>query len=186
MQHLQSLDSSILMVVDIQENHYPHCARGPETLDIMVRIVEAAKILKVPIVLTEHHPKVFGPTVEPLARVTSEVCTKPLAKIDFSCLGDEAIAARVEELGASNIVLIGTETHICICQTALMALERGLSAAVVADAVTARTIADHEVALARLRAHGVDVLSWESLVYEWMRRGGTDVFREILPIVKRA
>lgn len=182
-QQVQSLEDSILMVIDVQENHYPHCARGSETLDTMVRVVEAAKVLKVPTVVTEHYPTVFGPTVEPLAQVTSGV--EPLGKIHFSCFGDEAITARVKELGATNVVLIGTETHICICQTALMALERGLSVAVVADAVTARKMTDHEVALARLRAHGVDVLSWESLVYEWMKRGGTDVFRSILPIVKR-
>lgn len=183
MQHVQGLDNSVLMVVDVQENHYPHCVRKAETLDTMVRVVEAAKVLKVPTVVTEHHPTVFGPTVEDLANVTQGV--EPLGKIDFSCFGDESIAARISELGASNIVLIGTETHICICQTALMALERGLNAAVVADAVTARKLTDHDVALSRLRAHGVDVLSWESLVYEWMKRGGTDEFRKILPIVKR-
>jgi nicotinamidase-related amidase len=171
------------MVVDVQENHYPHCVRGSETLDTMVRVVEAAKVLNVPTVLTEHHPTVFGPTVEPLAQVTAGI--EPLGKLHFSCFGDEAIAARISDLGVSNVVLIGTETHICICQTALMALERGLKTAVVADAVTARKARDHDVALSRLRAHGVDVLTWESLVYEWMKRGGTDDFRKILPIVKR-
>lgn len=183
MQHVQSLEKSVLMVVDVQKNHYPHCARGSETLDTMVRVVEAATVLKVPVVVTEHHPTVFGPTVAPLAKVTSGV--EPLGKIHFSCFGDEAIAKRINDLDVSNVVLIGTETHICICQTALMALERGLSVAVVADAVTARKTTDHDIGLERLRAHGVDVLSWESLVYEWMRRGGTDTFRSILPIVKR-
>ena len=109
---------------------------------------------------------------------------EPLAKINFSCLGDEGIARRIGELGVKNLVLIGSETHICICQTALMALERGLDVAVVADAVTGRRPRDHELALERMRAQGVDVLPWESLVYEWMRRGGTPEFKKILPLVK--
>jgi len=183
MGHIQTLDGSVLMVVDVQENHYPHCFARDETLDTMVRVVEAAKILGAPMVLTEHYPKVFGATVGPLAQATAGV--EPLGKLHFSCLADEAIARRVDELGARTVVLIGTETHICICQTALMALERGLSATVVADAVTARRPHDHEAALARLRAAGVEVLTWESLIYEWMREGGTPTFRSVLPIVKR-
>jgi len=183
MTHLQSLDGTVLMVIDVQDNHFPHCFERETTLDIMSRVIEAAQVLRVPIVLTEHHPKAFGPTVQALAKVLEDVI--PLPKIHFSCLGDPGITARIEELGAKTLVLIGAETHICICQTALKALERGLGVAVVADAVTDRKVLDHDIALHRLRSHGVDVLTWESLVYEWLERGGTDEFRKILPIVKR-
>ena len=183
MNHLQTLDGTVLMVVDVQENHFPHCVEREATLDTMVRVVEAARVLEVPIVVTEHHPKVFGPTVGPLAEATAPI--EPLPKLHFSCLGDPGIAARIDELGAGNLVLIGTETHICICQTALMAQEQGLRAAVVGDAVTARKPREHELALDRMRAHGVDILPWESLVYEWMRQGDHPSFRTILPIVKR-
>jgi nicotinamidase-related amidase len=182
MSHVQSIEGTALLVIDVQENHFPHCIERDEALDTMVRVVRAAGVLGVPIVVTEHHPKAFGRTVAPLAEATAG-CT-PFPKLAFSCLGDPAIRARIDELGASNLVLIGTETHICICQTALMALDLGLTAAVVADAVTGRKAEDHLEALSRLRAHGVDVLTWESLVYEWMREAGTDRFRKILPIVK--
>lgn len=182
MSRVQSTERTALLVIDVQENHFPHCLEREETLDTMLRVVRSASVLGVPIVVTEHHPKAFGRTVAPLAEATAGIT--PLPKITFSCLGDPAIRGRIEELGARNLVLVGTETHICICQTALMALDLGLTAAVVADAVTGRRAQDHLEALSRLRAHGVDVLTWESLVYEWMRQGGTDTFRKILPIVK--
>ena len=182
MSHIQSRDPTALMVIDVQQHHYPHCVRRTASLDTMVRVVRAARILGVPTVLTEHYPKVFGSTVEALAKATRGI--RALPKIHFSCLADPGIAAEVDQLGVRNLVLIGTETHICICQTALQALEWGLSVAVVADAVTGRKPLDHDLALERLRAHGVDVLTWESLAYEWMRRGGSDAFREILPLVK--
>lgn len=182
MKHLQSTRRSALMVVDVQENHFPHCQGRQEALDTMIRVVETAKVLGVPIVLTEHHPKVFGRTVAPLASATAGI--EPMAKIHFSCLGDPKIGNRVEQMDLRHLVLVGTETHICICQTALHALELGLTVAVVADAVTGRRSGDHDLALARMRAHGVDVLPWESLAYEWMRRAGTDPFRRVLPLVK--
>jgi nicotinamidase-related amidase len=184
MSHVQSIERTALMVIDVQENHFPHCLEREAALDVMVRVARAARILGVPTIVTEHNPKAFGPTVGPLADATTGIV--PLPKISFSCLADEAILARVQELGARNLVLVGTETHICIAQTALMAVERGLTAAVVADGVTSRKARDHAEALARLRSHGVEVLTWESLVYEWMGRGGTDLFRQILPIVKGA
>ena len=180
--HLQDTDGTVVLVVDVQESHYPHCVRTEETLATMVRVVRAAAVMDVPVVLTEHYPKAFGPTVPALAEALAGA--EPMAKISFSCLGDPAIRARVEQLGARRLVLVGAETHICICQTALTGLELGLDVAVVADAVTGRKALDHEVGLARMRAHGVDVLTWEMLVYEWMRRGGTETFKRVLPLVK--
>lgn len=179
---LQGTEGTTLMVVDVQENHYPHCIRREETLDVMRRVASAAKILSVPIVLTEHYPKAFGPTVEPLGEVLEGL--EPMAKIHFSCLGDEAIRARIEGLATKRVVLVGAETHICICQTALSARGMGLDVTVVADAVTSRKALDHHLALERLRHHGVEVVTWEMLVYEWMRRGGTETFKAILPLVK--
>jgi nicotinamidase-related amidase len=148
----------------------------------MKRVVRAARILDVPVILTEHYPRAFGPTVAPLAEVTEGI--EPMAKIHFSCLGDPDIRARVEELGTKRLVLVGAETHICICQTALLGRQLGLEVTVVADGVTGRKALDHDVALDRLRAHGVEILTWESLVYECMRKGGTETFKKILPLVK--
>lgn len=170
------------MVVDVQQNHYRHCVEREAALDVMLRVVGTARVLKIPTLVTEHYPKMFGPTIEALAEATAGIT--PLPKIHFSCLGDPGIASEVERLGVKNLVLVGAETHICICQTALQGLEWGLSVAVVADGVTGRKARDHELALDRLRAHGVDVLPWESLAYEWMRRGGTEEFKQVLPLVK--
>lgn len=180
--HIQTRNDTVLMVVDVQTNHYPHCVNRDEALDTMTRVVRAAEVLGVPTVLTEHYPKVFGPTLPELAEALVDV--EPMAKMHFSCLGDPDIRAKIEGVGAKNIVIIGSETHICIMQTALMARELGYDVAVVADAVTGRKELDHELGLRRLTAHGVDVLTWESLVYEWMVRGGTKEFKAILPLVK--
>jgi nicotinamidase-related amidase len=183
MKHLQDLNGTGLLVVDVQDNHFPRCVAQESTLSVMVRVVQAAKLLGLPIVVTEQYPKVFGATVPALAEVTAP--EQPLPKMHFSCLADPAIAERLKSLGLSNLVLVGTETHICVCQTALMALEQGLSVAVVADGVTGRKQQEHDLALQRMAAHGVDVLPWESLVYEWMCQAGTAVFKQILPLVKQ-
>ncbi len=177
-----ALDDAVLAMVDIQENHYPTVIRGPESLERMVRIVRAARLLEVPVVWTEHYPRAFGPTLPPLRDALAGL--EPIPKTSFGCFGEPRFAEAVEDSGRSCLVLVGSETHICIAQTALMALERGMRVVVLADCVTARGDLDHDVALDRLRAAGAVVTTWEALVYEWMRKAGHPAFKRILPIVK--
>ena len=88
------------------------------------------------------------------------------------------------EVEPATLVLVGAETHICIAQTALQAMERGIDAVIVADAVTARGRLDHDIALRRLERAGVRITTWEALAYEWMRSARHPAFKQVLPIVK--
>ena len=53
----------------------------------------------------------------------------------------------------------------------------------VADGVSARSQLDHDIALERLRKNGVEVITWEVVIYEWLRRAGPE-FKKILPHIK--
>lgn len=180
--HLLDLDDSLVAMVDIQENHYPTVFDGEPTLDRMVRFVRAARTLGAPVVWTEHYPRAFGPTLAPMAAALDGLT--PIPKTDFGCFGEPAFADAVEASGKGTLVLVGSETHICIEQTALMGLERGMHVAVVADCVTAQHRLDHDVALQRMRTAGVTVTTWIALVYEWMRRARHPGFKQVLPLVK--
>jgi len=180
--HLLDLDDSLVAMVDIQENHYPTVFDGDATLDRMVRFVRAARVLQVPVVWTEHYPRAFGPTLAPMAEALQGL--EPIPKTDFGCFGEPVFADAVTAAGRGTLVLVGSETSICIEQTALMGLERGLRVAVLADCVNAQHRLDHDVALQRMRTAGVVVTTWIALVYEWMRRARHPGFKQVLPIVK--
>ena len=173
---------ALVAMVDIQANHYPTVVRGDETLERMVRFVRAARVLEVPVVWTEHYPRAFGPTLTPMAAALEGL--EPIPKTDFGCFGEPLFVEAVEATGRTCLVLVGSETHICIGQTALMALERGMEVVVLADCVTARSALDHDVALGRLGRAGATITTWEALVYEWMKRAGHPRFKQVLPIVK--
>lgn len=179
---LLDADAALLAVVDVQRNHYPTVARGGETLDRMTRLVRAARVLEVPVVWTEHYPRAFGPTLPDLAAALEGI--EPIPKTSFGCFGEPRFAELVNQWDRRTLVLVGTETHICIQQTALMALERGLDVVAVADCLTARGELDHDVALRRMERAGALVTTWEALVYEWMRGAGHPRFKQVLPIVK--
>jgi nicotinamidase-related amidase len=173
---------AVVAMVDIQANHYPTVIRGDETLDRMVRLVRASRTLEVPVVWTEHYPRAFGATLPPLAAALEGL--EPIPKTSFGCFGEPRFEAAVAATGRRSLVLVGSETHICIAQTALMALERGMDVVVLADCVTARGELDHDIALRRLERAGAVITTWEALVYEWMRKAGHPAFKQILSIVK--
>ena len=41
-----------------------------------------------------------------------------------------------------------------------------------------------EIALARMRQAGIQVLNTEMAVFEWLGRGGTPEFRDLLPLLR--
>jgi hypothetical protein len=55
---------------------------------------------------------------------------------------------------------------------------------VVADAVASRRPASREVALQRMRAHDIEIVTAEMVVFEWLREAGTPAFKAILPLVR--
>lgn len=172
-------------VIDVQENHYPHVRDGHAVLDRICRTVDLATTMEVPLLWTEHYPGGFGRTLEPLAVRLNETHT-PITKRAFGCFLVPEFVEELRRTGRSDLYLVGTETPICILQTALGALQAGLRTVVVVDCVTGRHKLDHKLALRRMAAAGVVLVTWEMLAYEWLRTSEHPKFKRILPLVKGA
>ena len=56
---------------------------------------------------------------------------------------------------------------------------QGKEVFVVTEAVGSRRPSDKELALARMRSHGVHIVSREMVAFEWLGQAGSDEFREI-------
>jgi len=154
-------------------------------------LVRAAVILHAPVIVTRQYPKGLGDTVPELIAVLDGVAASaPTAvvvdKMDFDCMAERAFREALATTGRTHVAVVGMETHICVTQTALALASAGYTPHVVADGVCSRRDADHEVALTRLRAAGVDVLPSESVIYEALGRAGTREFRAVLEVVKGA
>jgi nicotinamidase-related amidase len=175
-------DSAVVALIDVQENHFKTTFDGPETLSRTLRFLKASRVLGVPILWTEQVPRAFGPTLGPLRELLEGQA--PIAKSSFGCFGEPAFEAAFQALGRRSLYLVGSETHICVGQTALQALERGLDVVLVADCVNARGRLDHTLALDRLARDGVLIATWETVLYEWMRDSRHPSFKAVLPFVK--
>jgi nicotinamidase-related amidase len=140
--------------------------------------------------VTRQNPRGLGDTVAELtgAAEDARAAGSAVATVDkmyFDCTAEPAFTSTLADIDRTHVLLVGMETHICVTQTALSLVAMGLTPHVAADACCSRRDGDHEVALARLRQHGVDVLSGESAIYEAVGVAGTDEFRAVLELVKR-
>ncbi len=175
-------DAAMVAMIDIQENHFHTVVEADGVLDRTARFLRAANILEVPVLLTEHYPRAFGPTLPQVAEALPGI--EPIAKTSFGCFGEPRFAAAVSEVGRGVLYVVGSETHICVQQTALTARERGLDVVLLVDCVSARSRRDHKVAVRRMEAAGVLLATWESVVYEWLGGASHPSFKSILPLVK--
>ncbi len=180
--HLLRRQAAVLVLVDVQERLHAEVVRRDDVAANLVRLAGAAKILGLPVVVTEHAAKAFGPTIGSLRGALS--CYEPLHKIVFSCFGSEEFAAKLGALGRKQVILAGFETHICVCQTALDAIDRGYAVHVVRDAASARSEASHALGVEKMAGAGAVPASTETAIFELLERAGTDEFRKVLPLIK--
>ena len=102
-----------------------------------------------------------------------------MTKTHFSCAAERDCMRRIDAIGREQIVVIGAEAHVCVLQTTLDLRAAGKEVYLVADAVSSRSPRDVELALERMRADGVRIVSREMVVFEWLHQSGDDRFRAI-------
>ncbi|MBI0584048.1 MAG: isochorismatase family protein [Methanomassiliicoccus sp.] len=171
-----------LLVVDVQERLVPAMPERDGTVANIGHLLELARLLDLPVTITEQNPRGLGGTIEAIASAAGEF--EPLDKITFSCLDTEAIAARLRSAGRGTIVVVGMEAHICIYQTCLDLIARGCSVHVVRDAVCSRKSVDKETAVDNIRAAGAVVTTTETVIFQLLRCAGTPEFRAMSKRIK--
>ena len=85
--------------------------------------------------------------------------------------------------GRNQVLICGIETHVCVAQTALDLLDRGVAVQVVADAVGSRHAHDREVGLQRLDRAGAVLTTVEAALLELCERAGTPEFKAVQKVI---
>lgn len=184
-----SRQRAALLVVDIQERL---CAAMPQdAVERVVRgtsiLLEAARRLHLPVVVTEQYPKGLGPTVaalEPALAAIEPAHIHRFDKLEFSSAAAPQFAPLAQKLGRDQWIVVGMETHVCVLQTARDLRRRGAAVHLVSDAVSSRTKANFRVGLAQLRALGVVETSVETVVFDLLGRAGGDDFKALSKLIK--
>ena len=175
-------ENSLLLVVDIQEKLAPAIHDAEAATANNVRLLQAAGQLRIPAFVSEQYVRGLGPSV-PAIR-SAAVNAEFFEKIHFGCVAEPGVVDRLLATDRRQILVTGMETHVCVLQTALGLWALDFDVFLVADAASSRTPENRHLAIERLRACGVHIVSTEMVLFEWLYRAGTAEFRAVLPLIK--
>ena len=175
------IESSLLVVIDVQgklaklmhDGHYLRHVQG---------MMKAAKMLDIPIVMTEQAPEKIGATIEEIRALAPDV--RPIAKQTFSSCGEPAFMEAVKRLRRKQIIVVGIEAHVCVYQTVRDFVKAGYEVYLAVDAVSARTDVNKDIGVHRSEREGAVLTTTEMTITEWIQSTKHPKFREIMALLK--
>lgn len=183
--HARLLDrrDSALVVIDIQEGYRNHTVEHERMVASVCRLLEAAKIMGVPVLVTEQYPKGIGHTQSEVAERLPP--GQPvIEKLSMSCWRQPAFAAQLVALQRPQVVVCGIEAHACVNQTVHDLLAQGYQVHVPLDALSARSECDYRVGWDKMIGSGAVPTSVETVCLEWVRTAEAAEFKAIHRLIK--
>ncbi|RTG85244.1 uncharacterized protein DC041_0010163, partial [Schistosoma bovis] len=164
----------------VEEKFRPTISHFDAIVETSSRMLTAARMLGMRIVVTEMYPKGLGPTVKELGDLSG---IPIISKRSFSMLTDEV--ANVLELGKqiNSVLLCGIETHVCVQSTALDLIERGIQVHCIVDAVSSRNMVDRMFGFQRMSQSGVYLTTCESALLTILCGSDHPQFRDVQKII---
>jgi isochorismate hydrolase len=171
-----------LLVMDMQDSLLSMINNNHELEEAIVFSLKAFDLLKLPICFTEQVPEKLGNTNDTILSASSSF--ECFSKKSFSAFGCSDFVDWVDRRRIQNLIVCGIETPICIYQTCVDALHRGIAVTLLVDCLGSRRVLDSKVALDQLRAFGCCALPVETLIYSMMDNSEHDSFRDVSSIVR--
>ena len=175
-------EDAVLLIVDIQERLAIVMKDKDKVVGNCQHLIELAKMIDIPVVVTEQYPKGLGRTVPELQSVLPEY--KPIEKISFDCCCQSTFMQDLLGHNRKTVILAGMETHICVLQTALGLLRSGVNVHVVEDAVCSRTGENWRTGIEFMRDAGAVVTCTETALFQLLKVAGTEEFKKISQRIK--
>jgi nicotinamidase-related amidase len=170
-------DRAALVVIDLQEAFRSAVGEFDTVAHNAGVLVQGARELGLPVVVTEQYPKGLGDTVPEVAEYLDGVARHP--KTVFS-----AVRADGFDLdGRDQALVCGIEAHVCVEQTVQDLLDRGVEVHVSADAVSSRTALNRRLGLEKMERSGALLTSTEMALFELLGEAGTPEFKAIQKLV---
>ncbi|XP_068980432.1 isochorismatase domain-containing protein 2-like [Bombus flavifrons] len=175
---------SVLLICDVQEKFAKVMFEFDKITQNSVKLINALKLLNVPIIVSEQNPKALGKTISqfdisgakgPFEKTQFSMCIPEINKeLSTICAGQKP----------DSVILIGLETHVCIENTAIDLRQDGYEVHTVADCCTSRTQEDRLLALERMREIGCHIATSENVIFKLLADAKHKEFKNIQSLVK--
>lgn len=163
-------DNAALLLIDHQVGtmSWVHSIPFEEMKRNALMLAQAARILKLPVVLTssmEEHAQ--GPLLEELESILPSEFAARIQRLGIvNAMDDENFAAAVKATGRKKLIIAGVTNDVCTVYPALSLVRDGFEVQVVADAGGSPSKMADDIALRRMERGGVTLTSTNQLIAE--------------------
>jgi nicotinamidase-related amidase len=162
-------DDSVLVLIDHQpyqlanlNSHDPHIV-----VNNSAALAKTAKVFNVPTILTSVVEDRGGHIFPQITDVFPD--QDVIDRTFINTWEDQKVVDIVKATGRKQLILAGLWTEICVAMPAIQAAGEGWDVTVITDASGAVTVEAHQVAIQRMIAGGVNMMTWLALAAEWQR-----------------
>jgi len=162
-------EDSVLVLIDHQpyqlsnlNSHDPHMA-----VNNAAGLAKAAKAFGVPTILTSVVEDRGGKIFPQITNVFPD--QEVIDRTFINTWEDKKVVDIVKATGRKQLIMAGLWTEICVAMPAIQAAGEGWDVTVITDASGATSVEAHEVAIQRMAAAGVNLMTWLALASEWQR-----------------
>ena len=177
--------NSSLLLIDVQTKLFPKILYAQQLENSILDCLEVFYTLNIPIFFSEQYPKGLGSTIDKVLEKLLSYKAYKFEKTSFSCFPNtsESIDA-IQLFKTKQVILIGIETHICVLQTALDLKKKGQEVFVIFEAVGSRKNQDKEFAIKRMINNGIQVITFEMMLFELLRDSKNKHFKNLSSLVR--
>lgn len=169
-----------LIIIDIQGKLASMVQDAAGIQERVVALLKLCELQKRPVLVCEQMPEKLGKT-HPAIVGALPTCTV-YEKSAFNAMLNSDFSDQVKS--QEHWAVTGIETHICVYQTVMGMLDQKRKISVLADATSSRNAGDRQTGLTSMASNGASLVSTEMLLYQWMANAESEIFREMLPVIK--
>jgi nicotinamidase-related amidase len=171
-------ESTALLLIDFQAKLMPAIESGASIVTNARRLLTAADMFDVPVLLTEQNVPGLGPTIPELRHERASI----VRKMTFDACRTHGFLEALPDRPA--LIVAGCETHVCVAQTVLGLLSARRQVFIVRDALGSRRTESKETAIRRMEHNGAEVVTTEMVVFEWLATADDARLRDVLALVR--
>ena len=174
---------TLLLIVDVQQKLIKNINNNELLLFNIKKLIDTCNLLNVQIAITEQNPLKLGNTLE---SISDNNKYPKFEKMEFNCSKNQNFINYISEKNFKNIIVCGIESHICILQTSIDLLQKGLNILIPRDAIGSRNEIDNNTAFIRLILSGAVASTTESLICELCKTSSRKEFKDVSKILKNS
>lgn len=175
-------ENTLLIVIDVQGNLARAVAESEKSIRAVSLLVEGAKLLEIPVLLTAQVPEKIGHNIPEVAGLLPGQSDLP--RVHFSIWQDAGVEQAIRSSGRSQLLLCGFEAHICLYQSSLDLLAEGFEVYLAADAISSRNPYNKIIALQELSSQGAHLTTVEMAFFSLLRSAQNPAFKAISKLIK--